>query len=368
MTGARPGIPLGVRNAWLPLFAFAAAGAPAHAADRVFWNGFEPAITTPAETWTWVPLDNALCGDGSSTGIGFNPTSASDRLLIYLEGGGACWDYATCYFLKTAAYFNSGFGAADFEAAAADTQGLAEPGGFFDRSAASNPFRDYSYVYVPYCTGDVHAGDNTVMISGHLAHFAGHRNVAAILERLAVTFPTVGRVVIAGSSAGGIGATLNWWQTAQAFPGVRVDMINDSGAVIPEDVLPDPNTEESAQRAAWNLAATLPPGCAACASAFDVIIGYYANAFPDSRGALLSYEQDAVLPFFYGISTSAFTTGLFELETRQFDPTANLRYFDAAASGHVLWNSPTLMTGSTSLQQFVTKMVSDDPGWTSAAP
>ena len=33
--------------------------------------------------------------------------------------------------------------------------------GLLDVADARNPLRDYSIVYVPYCTGDVHLGDST---------------------------------------------------------------------------------------------------------------------------------------------------------------------------------------------------------------
>jgi hypothetical protein len=161
---------------------------------------------------------------------------------------------------------------------------------------------------------------------------------------------------------------LNWWQAQNAFPQTRVDMINDSGAVMPEDVLPHPNTTEQTQRANWNLAATLPPGCTACATAFDVMVGFYAGVFPDNRGALLTYNPDPILSIFYGISLSKFSQGLGELETQQFDPTTTLHYFQTGSSGHVLWFSPTLTVNGTSVQSFVTKMVTDDGNWTSVKP
>jgi pectinacetylesterase len=344
------------------------ASASAHAeADRIYWNGFEPAITAAPETWTWVPFDNAFCGNGSKTGIGVNLTSASGRLLIYLQEGGACWNAFTCS-VGLADNFTTGYGPTKFATDVADTSYLALQGGFFDRSAVANPFKDYSYVFVPYCTGDTHSGSNITSFGSLPAYFVGFRNIRAYLERLAVTFPGADRIVLAGSSAGGFGATLNWWQTAQAFPGVRVDMIDDSGAIMPNDVLPSPNTEQDAQRVAWNLAATTPPGCTGCATAFDAIYSFDSSTFPNSRGALLSYRADSVLPLFYGISTQKFTQGLSETETQFFDPSANLRYFNASGSGHVLWFSPSLSTQSTTVLQFITLMVTDDPGWGSVTP
>ena len=60
-----------------------------------------------------------------------------------------------------------------------------------DRARATNPFRDASYVFVPYCTGDLHAGSNVatydVLGPRTFAH-VGRRNVEALLPRLRATW------------------------------------------------------------------------------------------------------------------------------------------------------------------------------------
>jgi len=338
--------------------------------DAIFKDAFEAAISAPADAWTWIPFDNAYCGDGSSVGIGINPHAGGSRLLIYMEGGGACYDELTCYVLHSAANFTTGYSAAQFAAEAGSTAYLAQPGGFFDRSAAANPFKDYSYAYVPYCTGDVHSGSNVATLGTHTAHFVGFDNMKAFLSRLYPTFRSVDRVVISGSSAGGFGATLNWWQTQRAFGNVRVDMIDDSGALMPPDILALGNGSDATEYVVWNLAATLPADCVTCPTALDSIISFYSSALPGSRGALLSYTADSVLPGYFGISSAQFTTGLNELEATRFDPVnqPNLAYFTVSGPGHVLLFQPGITTSATTLQQFITLMESDSPAWVSLHP
>ena len=265
-------------------------------------SGFVPGtpITAPMNQWSWAPMDNVLCGNGAASGIGINPGAAGSRVLIYLEGGGACWDSLTCYTTMSAAYFTTGYTQADFTAESVDAAYLALPGGFFDRTAAANPFKDYSFVYVPYCTGDTFAGNNVATLGTNTAHFVGHANVTHILERVVPTFPGIDRVVLAGSSAGGYGALHNWWQTQQAFGSVRVDMLDDSGTTMPPDIVPVTSANVTAQIAAWGLAGTVPP-CATCATDPTAIWSFYAQAFPTHRGALLSYTMDTTLPGFQGI-------------------------------------------------------------------
>lgn len=318
-------------------------------------------IDAPDEQWTWVPFDDAFCGNGSTTGIGVSLSKKSSRVLIYLEGGGACWSELTCNTLKTASNFTTGFNENNFKSTVTKELG----GSFFDRTAADNPFKDYSMVYVPYCTGDIHAGDNTVMYAGKAAKHSGSKNVAAYLQRVVPTFPNADRVILSGASAGGFGAAFNWWQTQEAFGKIRVDMLDDSGTPMPASI---PIAAETEWRKQWNLAATFPPGCTDCAQHLDAILPFYAKLYPDHRGALMSYTKDSVLPTFFGITQDKFAMGLEEQATTQFDPSPNLRYFIYTGSGHVLWSNPSLTTKGVTMREFVTKMVTDDPTWNSVHP
>jgi hypothetical protein len=327
-----------------------------------------PPITATNGQWTWVPFADAVCANGASTGIGVNLSAASSRVLIYLEGGGACWDELTCYELQTASYVTSGYGASDFANESTDDTYLALPGGFFDRTSPSNPFKDYSYVYVPYCTGDVFAGDNVTTLGTTVTHFVGYTDMGAYLARIVPTFPSASRVILAGSSAGGFGAGINWWRTQQAFGSIRVDLIDDSGTVIPDDAEAGA-FDFAPERAAWNLAAALPPGCTTCDRDLSTAYGYYDSVFASHRGALLSYTEDSVLPTFFGITTAEFTNGLDQDLASYFQPSDALKSFVVGASGHVLWFSPQLATSTNvTVEQFVTQMVSDDPSWTDEGP
>jgi hypothetical protein len=349
-----------------------AGGADAGQPDGGFVTGAP--ITATAGQWTWVPFSNAFCANGSTAGIGINPAmSANARVLIYLEGGGACWSDLTCYTLMTASYFTSGYSQSDFTAESTDTSYLAEAGGFFDRTSTSNPFQNYSYVYVPYCTGDVHAGNNIVQYGTNTAKHVGYANMTAFLERIVPTFPSAERVYIAGSSAGGYGAIYNWWQTQQAFGSIRVDMIDDSGTLLPaaiEDEGTGGGSLETTWFTQWNLASTEPPGCSGCSTQFDALYGFYETKFPNQHGALLSYTQDSVLPSFYEITTAEFTMGLDQEIAAHF--TSNLQYFVVGSSGHVLLFQPTLSThvgaNMVTLQQWITNMVTDSPSWANAGP
>jgi Pectinacetylesterase len=325
-----------------------------------------PITATPSQ-WTWVPFANSACGTGSATGIGVNLSSTGTSVLIYMEGGGACWSEESCYALKTATNF-TGYGQAQFTAESTDPAYLAAPGGFFDRTATANPFKDYSYVYIPYCTGDIFGGNNVMQLGTNTAHFVGYTNVTAFLERIVPTFPAADRVVLSGSSAGGFGALINWEQTQDAFGSIRVDVIDDSGTFMPASVEAEGNGNVQLAITAWKLTSIVPAGCTTCASDPSTLYGYYAKKYPDHRAALLSYTQDSVLPSYYGITTAEFTTGLDDDLTSQFTPNANLGAFIDDAAGHVLFLSPTLASGGVTVQSWITSMVTDASTWATVNP
>jgi hypothetical protein len=318
-------------------------------------------IDAPARTWTWVPFTNAYCANGSTTGIGVNPGDAGGRLVIYLMGGGACWDENTCYVARTAFHIESGYDASEF---AVDAALLGNS--IFNRNDATNPFRDDSFVFVPYCTGDVHAGSNpTADYGGRITRHVGYQNMAAFLARIVPTFPDANRVILSGSSAGGYGALANWWQTQQAFGALRVDLIDDSGPPLPAPYASE--DLEQTWRTAWNLAAAAPPGCTACADGFDAIIPFYGTTMTGRRAALLSYDQDFVISSFYVISGTQFQSAIDVLATAMA-PLEGWRHFYVAGNGHTLLGTPNVAQSGVTVREFVTKMVEDDPGWVSVEP
>ena len=46
--------------------------------------------------WVWIPSAATMCRDGSSTGIGVNLNSASNKVVLYLKGGNACYRSPCC--------------------------------------------------------------------------------------------------------------------------------------------------------------------------------------------------------------------------------------------------------------------------------
>ncbi|HEX7665785.1 MAG TPA: pectin acetylesterase-family hydrolase, partial [Polyangiaceae bacterium] len=307
------------------------------------------------ETWTWVDVAGTKCANGTPTGIGVNFTSKSDDVLIFLEGGGACWDGSTCWGATTSAVNLYGYGAAQF---ATDAQLGATY--TMNRLDPDNAFKDMNIVYVPYCTGDSHSGDATTTLSyagiDHPTSFAGFTNVGFDLARVVATFPNAKRVWLSGDSAGGFGSAFNFGRVQEAFPGARVDVLDDSG----QPIAPDP-TRWPTWKSAWNM--QLPSDCAACADGPGGFVDYYATKYPSNRFGLISFAYDTVIPTFMNLTPTQFHDELYALAGHMDASWKNGGYFVLAGSSHVGLATPT-----PALKTWVTKMVTDDATWASTKP
>lgn len=269
--------------------------------------------------WTWIPVDGARCRDGSSTGIGVRLQEGATGLLIYLEGGGACFNDLTC---TTNPSF---FGEAEFMALA---NGNGDDG-IFSRTNPANPVGTWNAVYVPYCTGDVHAGDapDTEVGSFGPQQFVGHRNLERYADLLGPYFADQDQILLTGASAGGFGTLITYDLLAETFGATvgtdNITLLNDSGPVVRDDEVLTPSLQQ-AWVDLWNLDATLPsdfPALAPSGDGLEAVYGYYADKYPGATFGLLSHEQDETIRFFYGfgngvpppIDGAAFEDALYDL-------------------------------------------------------
>ncbi len=123
-------------------------------------------ITAPDGVWTDVPFPEAYCRDGTPAHLMVHLNSASKKFAIYLEGGGACFNDASCKLLTI------------------DLPSYVLGGGIFNFTRTDNPIGDWNIFYVPYCTGDVHAGDTRPGNPGPLTgpqNFTGYSNLKLYL-------------------------------------------------------------------------------------------------------------------------------------------------------------------------------------------
>ena len=329
------------------------------------------AIQATAGKWAWVPFSQSRCMNGSSTGIGVNLSATSDKVLLFLDGGGACFNDTSCTSMVANIH---GFDKAAFQERAAAQSST----GIFDRNNTDNPFRDWSFVFIPYCSGDVHAGKNPAAPRG-LMHL-GYVNIGLYLERLVPTFSKASLVVLSGASAGGSGASFNYDRVQQAFGNTPVLLLNDSAPVLGSTWL-KPCLEKQF-RDTWKLDDVLPADCTDCrgpnGSLFN-FVKYTARKYPQRRMGLIVSDADFVFRSFYGFGDSAtcvdsqymsaedFRAGVADMRA-QMAPYPNFRFFSTVSTKHVyLGDTPlgTAKVDGTTLTDWLRALVSGGSGWDS---
>ena len=270
-------------------------------------------------SWQWHPIEGAVCRDGSPTGI-FVHKGTAPQLLIFLEGGGACSNVPFCRFNpKNANEILSGDGSSVIGSALGAVAGRQQPGGYsantpagiFEFSNSANPFKDWSMVYVPYCTGDVHFGtkaDATVpgTVGGDARdipkhQFMGYRNMEKIIGRVQPTFASSTKVVVTGSSAGSFGAALNFSMIQDAFGNTPVTIIGDSGVPFDDQFMF--TCMQKRWRETWGLA--LPSDCQECKQAdgggMIGLADFLIKKHPKAKLAIISSMQDEVMRLFFSV-------------------------------------------------------------------
>ncbi len=242
------------------LNATAAAELSAQGVDKYLGDFTPVASRDVGDGWTKHIFDPSggngpMCIAGTPYSV-FTRQGNPSKLLIFEQGGGACWqDFYNCNVLAEA------------------QEPPAPREGIWDFDSKDNPFADHSIVYMPYCDGSVFAGDNAVFDPAFGAalgvpaavirfHY-GLRNQSAGMDLARTMFPHARRITVAGSSAGGVGAAGFAPFLVRFLFGneIKLTVVNDAGPVtVNLDAVADIQ-----QRAVdWNFGQFFPPSCTAC--------------------------------------------------------------------------------------------------------
>ncbi|AOJ81443.1 pectinacetylesterase [Burkholderia savannae] len=222
----------------------------------------------PYYSWYEVTLpesSGASCGNGTPMRFYIN-RAQSDSLLLMMEPGGACWDHGTC--TETAAGSQAGLGALN-------------PGGVPRnyvngtvqqslKTSFLSPLmtrmdlahilvgepkvetQDWTQVFVPYCTGDIHMGSavrSYTSPSGdwRIQHYNGLKNMRVVAQWLVDHgFGQPNRLLVYGTSAGGYGTLGNYATLRNTLrPRMHSSLLDDAGTVFFTRFGADPATHPS---------------------------------------------------------------------------------------------------------------------------
>jgi hypothetical protein len=180
----------------------------------------------PAFSTTWETVDapsDCMCADGSAFHFYVREASPT-KVLFYLEGGGACFSGEMC---KP--------GSGTYSENIAPVSKLEDSPGIFDFANPENPFADYSVVYVPYCTGDVHSGNTTKDYgNGVVVQHKGFVNASSALDTMIERFPNTTQLVVAGSSAGSFPTPVFAAMAGDQLPNADLKVFADSSGAVPD--------------------------------------------------------------------------------------------------------------------------------------
>jgi Pectinacetylesterase len=86
-----------------------------------------------------------------------------------------------------------------------------------DRPA--QPFRDWSWVFIPSCSGDIHLGDRRVRYGPVTVQQRGWHNAHAAMDWAFAHVPNPAAVLVAGCSAGSVGSAFHVPAILDHWPG-----------------------------------------------------------------------------------------------------------------------------------------------------
>jgi len=195
-----------------------------------------------------VPGGDCECADGSEFAF-WERRADPNKVVFFLDAGGSCYDAKTCAFTGLG---TGGVANYDWSVYGDDP---AQEDGIFALGRADNPFRDYSFIYVPLCTGDAHLGDATRKYSPRLTvEHNGFVNGTAALSHLAENYPDAAQVVVVGKVSGSIAAPVYGGLASDLLPDARVTVFGAVSGHIPDD--PDLNARLFGKR--WGAYANMP--------------------------------------------------------------------------------------------------------------
>ena len=301
-------------------------------------NGLQNPVREEYDTWIKIEPEVAVCGNNSQYKFFANFSDKTDDLVVVFEPGGACWDYESCTG-------QSGIRGAANVNGLDDDHYLMAPiiSPFLQRYDPMSPTREWNFVYVPYCTGDVHTGNNVITYADPNGvepdvtfHHAGHDNVQKVIEWIDEQFTHVPRMLVTGCSAGGAGSITNYYFMRHGIAAAQEGfMLDDSGPIFPSTGVSGPLHDKI--RESWavdSILDQLPAGFDR--DDFGSINTALATEFPDDRLGTTYFRRDLNFSLysyerFYDFPPKDEIMEMWDADTQllvdMYDATDNLFYY-----------------------------------------
>ena len=314
------------------------------------WNAIEP----DGET---------ICSDGSPYRF-FVRAGASDKLMVFFQGGGACWTGGSCD--------------PDLEPSYRINLEKVDPAkyhGIFLFDEPENPLKDHSVVFAPYCTADVHIGDSVTNYEApqteeHQPHpvtiqHKGYINADAVLDWTFAHFFRPAEIFVTGSSAGSIPSPYYAMLISEHYPGARIAQLGDGSGGYRL------NGEQTRPQDKWGSLGRLrqlPEFKTLVSEDFNYEILYItaAKRHPTAMFAKYDSAEDVTQKSFLSIEGSAPESLLTLIEANQADiknEVGNFHSYIAGGDLHTILGRPefySYQVNGTSLRDWVAKLVNGE--------
>lgn len=252
----------------------------------------EPSGAADVTTYEFDPEHGPMCMRGAPFRVSVRETGSED-LVIFLQGGGACWTE----FCLAVTGAPAGVPRIDI----------------LNPDLAENPVADWNVVYLPYCDGSFFAGDaeHDDDLNGRGTRYhRGLANLTAGLEVAAHRFPSARRIFLAGSSGGGYGLLLGAPLTRHYYPDAELIVMADSGAGLAREGEPAYIQKPIDE---FGLQGFIPEDCDDCVTSGHLtgVVTWFLDRDPNVRVGLYSSWYDSVLArTFLQIPAARFAEGL----------------------------------------------------------
>ncbi|MEY2580951.1 MAG: hypothetical protein QOE09_800 [Ilumatobacteraceae bacterium] len=298
-----------------------------------------------------------MCADGSPYTYYIHKADPT-KVVFFLQGGGACFDASTCAF--DSGSYRVKLGPND------DPNTFST--GVFDFGDARNPLADYSFVFAPYCTGDVHIGNATHQYGPQLTvQHKGSVDATTALKDLAAQFPNAAQIVVTGESAGSVPAPLYAGLAHDLLPNAEITVLADGSGAYPD--VPAINNVIGQ---VWGTESAIPPwpenaGLTAATWSFPGLFVQAHKHDPNIIFGRHDYAFDRVQAFFAGLAgiASDNLVSLIDKNEAQVEQSGvDLRSYISPGNSHTVLSSPGFYSETTEgvpLVEWVTDLIRRQP-------
>jgi len=282
--------------------------------------------------------DDCKCIFGSEYLVATSRVRRSKNVVFYLEGGGACWPGED------------------------DCTKKVSPDEVLDGRRII-PLRNWNHIYVPYCDGSVHMGDNEEDKDGDGNPdywYWGLRTTSAAVALMQELYPNPEKILIAGTSAGGYGTVIATMLIRLQFPTSRLYVLNNAGPGLRKPG--DKQTWKKIEKA-WNIKQFFPSSCEKCDD--QLIYLYEWMLEKDDKlkiGIVTSYEDQTISESFLRMNPKNFKNLLISAtdSIRERHPDTFKRFF-IKGSIHGVPNSYDVK--GITLKKWIAFLVNDSKKW-----